>query len=207
MRTLAGLLKVRPASGLLMTQVRINETHFSAQQNQASENPWIPRAHGDEGRPPRAEAPSRQGPRTADAVSPAASIAAANINPGLTSSPGERFGKARRLLNSDSFGRVFKKATRSRDTLFTVLHRRNNEADARLGLAISKRHSRKATARNRIKRIVRESFRQHQAQLAGLDIVVMNQPGTERASNKELFDSLEGHWRRCSETEGIPRES
>jgi len=190
-----------------MTQVPINETHISAKQNQAREDPWLPRAHGDESWPPRAEAPSRQGPRSAHAVSFAASIAAANINSGLTSNAGERFGKARRLLDATSFGRVFKKATRSRDALFTVLHRQNNDADARLGLAISKRHSRKATARNRIKRIIRESFRQHQAQLAGLDIVVMNQPKTESASNKELFDSLEGHWRRCSEAKGTPRES
>jgi ribonuclease P protein component len=190
-----------------MTQVSINETHISAQQNQACENPWFSGADGDESRPPRAEAPSRQRPRTADAVSPAASIAAANINSGLTSSSDERFGKARRLLDAAAFGRVFKKPTRSRDNLFTVLHRRNKTMDARLGLAISKRHCRKATARNRIKRIIRESFRQHQALLSGLDIVVMNQPSAVSASNKELFDSLEGHWQRCNTAKRIQRES
>ena len=59
-------------------------------------------------------------------------------------------------------GRVFKQALRSRDPLFTVLCRCNNSDLARLGLAISKKHCRRAVGRNRIKRIVRESFRQHQ---------------------------------------------
>ncbi|MBT8088293.1 MAG: ribonuclease P protein component [Gammaproteobacteria bacterium] len=129
------------------------------------------------------------------------------MNSGLTSSSGERFGKARRLLDASSFGRVFKRPTRSRDSLFTVLHRPNGKEGARLGLAVSKRHCRKATARNRIKRIIRESFRQHQALLSGLDIVVMNQPKTAGASNRELFDSLEGHWQRCSKAKGTARES
>ncbi|MDX1507243.1 MAG: ribonuclease P protein component, partial [Woeseiaceae bacterium] len=70
-----------------------------------------------------------------------------------------RFGKNRRLPDAAAFGRVFEKARRSRDTWFTVLSRDNELACARLGLAISKKHCKKATARNRLKRIVRESFR------------------------------------------------
>ena len=66
-----------------------------------------------------------------------------------------RFGKHNRLLNAAAFGRVFEKATRSRDKWFTVLCRENEDGPARLGLAISKKHCRKATARNKIKRIVR----------------------------------------------------
>jgi ribonuclease P protein component len=77
---------------------------------------------------------------------------------------------------------VFEKADRSRDKWFTVLSRDNGGHEARLGLAISKKHCRKSTSRNTIKRIVRESFRQHQQQ---------------------LFDSLAGHWRRCSRGAGI----
>jgi len=108
-----------------------------------------------------------------------------------------RFRKENRLLNAAAFGRVFKKANRSRDKWFTVLCRSNEGELARLGLAISKKSARQATGRNRIKRIVRESFRQHQEQLAGLDIVVMNQPAADTGSNRQLFDSLTGHWNRC----------
>ena len=113
-----------------------------------------------------------------------------------------RFRKANRLLNAAAFGRVFKQATRSGDKWFTVLCRDNSMDIARLGLAISKKKCRRAAARNRIKRIVRESFRQHQDELAGLDVVVLNQAVTPSGSNRELFDSLARHWRRCAQSAG-----
>ncbi len=79
-----------------------------------------------------------------------------------------------------------------------MLCRRNKQSIARLGLAISKKHCRKATGRNRIKRIIRESFRQQQALLAGLDVVVMNRPVATVATSREISDSLDKHWQRCS---------
>jgi len=108
-----------------------------------------------------------------------------------------RLQKENRLLDAAAFTRVFKKATRSRDKWFTVLYRENEKDIARLGLAVSKKHCRQATGRNRIKRIVRESFRQHQEKLVGLDVVVINQPAARAATNQQLFDSMLGHWRRC----------
>ena len=83
----------------------------------------------------------------------------------------------------------------------------NATRNARLGLAISKKHCRRATARNRIKRIIRESFREHQAAITGLDIVVINQPAAASADNRQMFNSLAGHWRRCSKAKRAPRES
>jgi ribonuclease P protein component len=108
-----------------------------------------------------------------------------------------RLKKDNRLLNAGAYGRVFKKATRSRDKCFTVLSRDNDMELARLGQAISKKNCRFATDRNRIKRVVRESFRQHQATLAGLDVIVINQPAARAAGNQQLFNSLTGHWERC----------
>ncbi len=180
-----------------MNQVPSNETHLSAQQNKACPQPWFSRPDGHQGRTPDPEASSRERACTADTVTRAAPLTAAIIKLRETSSPAKGFGRSGRLLTAKAFGRVFRRPTRSRDGLFTVLYRENQQDKARLGLAVSKKHSRKATARNRIKRIVRESFRQHQAQLSGLDVVVMSQPSTEAASNRELFDSLAAHWRRC----------
>ena len=108
-----------------------------------------------------------------------------------------RFRKDKRLLDAAAYGRAFKKATRSRDKWFTVLSRDNDAGNGRLGLAISKKNCRAATARNRIKRIVRESFRQHQPILAGLDVVVINQPAARDGSNRQLFESLGHHWQQC----------
>ncbi len=81
--------------------------------------------------------------------------------------------------------------------MFTVLYRPNGSDVPRLGLAIGKRNCRLSTGRNRLKRIVRESFRQHRDELGGIDIVVMNQAAAATASNKLLFDSLDTHWKRC----------
>ena len=81
--------------------------------------------------------------------------------------------------------------------MFTVLCMPNGSLEPRLGLAIGKKHCRLASNRNRLKRIVRESFRQNRHDLGGLDVVVLNQPGAAKADNRQLFASLAGHWRRC----------
>ncbi len=120
------------------------------------------------------------------------------------SDTGFAFRKHQRLTDARAYGRVFKKARRSRDKCFTVLARSRTPGHSgtpgRLGLAVSKKHCRKATERNRIKRLARESFRLHQSRLRGLDLVVLNQPAAAKASNRELLASLERHWRRLSDT-------
>ncbi|MDH3616866.1 MAG: ribonuclease P protein component [Gammaproteobacteria bacterium] len=125
----------------------------------------------------------------------------------MTSSRSNRFRKDNRLLDAAAFGRVFQEATRSRDQLFTVLCRHNEGGAPRLGLAISKKLCRQAIKRNRIKRKIRESFRQHQAALAGLDIVVINRPAAATANKRQIFASLEAHWRRCKKAKRTPQES
>jgi len=41
--------------------------------------------------------------------------------------------------------------------------------------------------------------------LAGLDIVVINQPAAAEASNQEVFRSLDEHWRRCCKAKSRER--
>lgn len=108
-----------------------------------------------------------------------------------------RFNCRSRLADKSSYSRVFEKADRSRDKMFTVLYRPNGTNQPRLGLAIGKKNCRLATGRNRIKRIIRESFRQRTGEMPGLDIIVLNQPAATHANNRALFDSLETHWNRC----------
>lgn len=49
----------------------------------------------------------------------------------------------------------------------------NSKPQARLGIVVAKRNVKLAVDRNRIKRHVRESFRQQQQSMQGLDIVVV----------------------------------
>ncbi len=110
-----------------------------------------------------------------------------------------RFSRRARLLSSDDFQKVFKQTScRSVDQRLTVLARQNKLGRARLGLAISKRTIKTAVGRNRVKRLVRESFRQHQQALAGLDIVVLSRNAALRASNPELTAALQIHWQRIA---------
>ncbi len=89
-----------------------------------------------------------------------------------------------------------------------MLARRDDGREtARLGLAIAKKHVRRAVGRNRIKRLARESFRRQQDTLKGLDIVVLAKPGIEKADNPTLFASLQQHWKRLQKRATHPEHT
>lgn len=56
---------------------------------------------------------------------------------------------------------------------------------ARLGIMINKSHAPKAVDRNRMRRIVRESFREKAETLSGMDIIIMVRRGWDK--DKVLF--------------------
>jgi len=99
-----------------------------------------------------------------------------------------------RLSRPADFDRLFRDNHRSGDAYFTVLYRPNGLGYSRLGLAIAKKTVRRAVARNRLKRVVRESFRIARRQLNSLDIVIMARHKAEATANAELFTSLDDHW-------------
>ncbi len=111
-----------------------------------------------------------------------------------------RFGKQAKLLKAADYNNVFDKPVRSSDRYFTVLARPNKLLHARLGTAFSKKRVKRAVARNRLKRISRESFRQillesspNQKQ-QHIDYIVLAGALCEKATNQQLFQSLEQHW-------------
>jgi ribonuclease P protein component len=103
------------------------------------------------------------------------------------------------LLKPDEYRRVFNGGRRSIDRHFLVLAYPNRGQYARLGLAVAKKHCRKAVERNRIKRMIRESFRHNQKALAGLDLVVVARQGAPLADNRRCLNSLLHHWQRIAE--------
>ncbi len=108
-----------------------------------------------------------------------------------------RFGREKRLLKAVEYKRVFDKSVRSSDQFFTVLARPNDLNRARLGLAISKKKAKLSVARNRLKRIVRESFRHLETNCCTDYIVLAGRQGAA-ATNQQLFQSLEKHWQRVN---------
>nr|VFJ44213.1 MAG: ribonuclease P protein component [Candidatus Kentron sp. DK]VFJ64417.1 MAG: ribonuclease P protein component [Candidatus Kentron sp. DK] len=103
-----------------------------------------------------------------------------------------------RLRRKRDYARVFAEPFRSSDRTVTVLAIANGRDIPRLGLAISKRWLSRAVARNRIKRLIRESFRAHQDRLRGWDVVVISRSGITDVGagmpSVDFFRALERHW-------------
>lgn len=91
---------------------------------------------------------------------------------------------------------MFQQGQRSADRYFTILFRPTTLNLPRLGFAISKQKVRLAVGRNRLRRLVRESFRRHAAGLPSVDLVVLARDATRSAPNAEIATSLERHWAR-----------
>lgn len=92
------------------------------------------------------------------------------------------------------FSRVFRQGRRCGGDGLTILTVENPAGHPRLGLAIAKKHVKLASHRNRVKRLVRESFRRNQAVLPAIDIVVLSRPGLDKYSNAAIRAALERHW-------------
>lgn len=101
-----------------------------------------------------------------------------------------------RLTAAADFTQVFKQGVRASDNLLVVLAKPNQLSIARLGMAISVKQAGNGVERNRIKRVVREAFRQRQTELAGLDLVVMGRNGLGLRSNAEIRSSVERNWNK-----------
>ncbi len=76
-------------------------------------------------------------------------------------------------------------------------------AHARLGMVVAKKNVRLATARNRIKRVIRESFRQQQVQLDTMDVVVVVYPPAATLNTKELRQQVDQQWAKLISCEKV----
>jgi len=106
------------------------------------------------------------------------------------------FPRSARLTTPTDFSRVFQRNAVSSDRYFRVLARPGASDISRLGMAVSRKVDKRAVVRNRIKRVVRESFR-HYGSNPGpvLDIVVLARGDSASTCKARLFQSLDRHWR------------
>lgn len=65
----------------------------------------------------------------------------------------------------------------------------------RLGVVVSKKISKLAVRRNRLKRLIREQFRQN-VKLHGWDFVVIAKPTADQASNAQITKELNYLWKK-----------
>ena len=109
------------------------------------------------------------------------------------SSIGGRFRVCNRLKTPEQFKQVFSSKRRSSDDSFLFLANKNDYDRPRLGLAVPKKHINSAVERNRLKRIIRESFRLNQEKLKGNDIVVVVRKKLD-VNRKNINSILIKHW-------------
>ena len=101
-----------------------------------------------------------------------------------------------RLLRPADFAALRTSSGRLGGRCFHLRYGPNGLDHARLGLAISKRVSKRAVERNRIKRLVRESFRRIRMQLPAIDVMVMAREQAAGVVGSELLAEMDGLWQR-----------
>ena len=116
------------------------------------------------------------------------------------------FPPARRLHRPADFRRVYAQGRRFGNDCFTV----NAVASAtgpRLGLSIAARVLKRAVARNRVRRLVRESFRAHQQRLPPVDIVIGVRSVVAQTDNARLRATLERLWDKLAAADWPPPQA
>ena len=103
-----------------------------------------------------------------------------------------RFPRRAHLRASAQFQAVFGGGTRFSGPLFRlqVLPATSDDAQARLGMTVSKRVDKRAVTRNRIRRQIRETFALQRAQLPPGDYVFQAKPEAKQVDNPGLRAAL-----------------
>ena len=112
------------------------------------------------------------------------------------------FKKADRILKRNEFIQLSKFGRKIQNEYFIVLYAPGQYDRSRLGITVTKKVG-KAVKRNRIKRLVREYFRQNRHLLSGYwDLNVIAKKEAADLSSEKIFDSLCNVFERISNRDG-----
>lgn len=100
------------------------------------------------------------------------------------------FKKSERILKRSDFVRLFKDGHRIHCEHFFVHYLKNGQGELRLGITVSKKVG-CAVIRNRIKRLVREYFRLHKAQIGkAYDLNFIAKPEAANLPSQKINQTL-----------------
>ena len=107
----------------------------------------------------------------------------------------QSFPKASRLLNAADYSAVFDQTHfKVSCRYFLILARCSRTANTRLGLIVAKKHIPTAVQRNRVKRLIRTSFRSLGPFPRHLDLVVLVRQGADKIHNRQAMAQLNALW-------------
>lgn len=115
-----------------------------------------------------------------------------------------RHPRSARLLKPAEFAALRGHSRRIGSSHFAAEVLATGRAGCRLGQAVSRRVSKRAVDRNRIKRVVRESYRLQRAALGAFDIVLIAHPSAAAQPNAVLRADLARLWLKLAALKAPP---
>ncbi len=101
-----------------------------------------------------------------------------------------------KLVEQQDIQLVYRQGKRLSTPYFILAFHRNTVDNPRLCISVGRKHIARAVDRNRIKRIIRESFRQHRATLKNIDIIIIINKRVLTLDKKALRQWIDQQWQK-----------
>lgn len=101
---------------------------------------------------------------------------------------------ADKLCEKSQYDFVFAGRNVVNSKYFKIFWKENSLTHSRIGVSVAKKNIKKAVARNKLKRIVKESFRLKHRVLPAVDIVLIVKDSAILAAKATLWDELNKKW-------------
>ena len=108
------------------------------------------------------------------------------------------------MRRKSDFDAAYARGQRLGNGFFAVTVYSRDQDGPRIGLAVASRTAGGSVQRNRIRRVIRESFRLHQHELPAADLVVSARARARGATGAEMHAALAALWKKVAQQCATP---